>query len=528
VGTVNLGDNISITADQATNALIINADKSDYEKVLALLKDLDIRRKQVLVEAMLLEVGVDEQQAMSTSFLISAGGADGGVIAKSDFGNDLTALFANPTSLSQFSAAAASAGTLTLPGGTKIPTQTVLLNAAKANTNVNVLSAPTILASDNEQAEIVVGQNVPFLASTSSDSDNLNNTFNQIDRQDVGITLRLTPQISGEDAVRLNIFTEVSSVVASTAASELGPTTTIRTSETSVITKDGQMVVTGGLMSDDISDTDTGVPFLKDIPFLGHVFRDASESRRRTNLLIFITPKILRDQFDARDSTLVRRNRLEEDMEIDNHWPRREEILHNSDLDNVAETGQITEEKLGTIRPAKKLKTEEMDQSASNIPLQDDAVLELEVAPKLPDFSTSEENGPRIEKPKEARGALRMQEPNANSERFLVLTLQGSPDPESELPFRVSGKKQFVALHITAESAQMSGDFFKSGESYLYQVNGSAPLKLNAQGIFPSAQEAAEFFSDEKLEFYTLSPYEVFNLGSGPWKKASELKAENR
>jgi general secretion pathway protein D len=110
------------------------------------------------------------------------------------------------------------------------------------------------LATDNEEAQIVVGQNVPFLASTGTNAVNLNNTFNQVDRQDVGITLRITPQISSRDYVTLRVYTEVSALVLSTINSALGPTTTKRQSETTIIAKDGQMIVTGGLIADDVSE----------------------------------------------------------------------------------------------------------------------------------------------------------------------------------------------------------------------------------------------------------------------------------
>ncbi|MCB0310378.1 MAG: type II secretion system secretin GspD, partial [Bdellovibrionales bacterium] len=349
--SVSFGEDLSITADPSTNSLIINAQKSDYLKILELLKKLDIKRKQVLVEAMLLEVGIDDSLSMSTEFLTSTGGADGGAIASSNFSGNLAQLFSDPRSLSGFSMAAASAGTLKIPGGDTLPSQTVLLAAAQANTNVNVLSAPTILATDNEPAEIVVGQNVPFLASTSTSGDNLNNTFNQIDRQDVGITLRLTPQISAGDLVRLQIFTEVSDVIDATLASELGPTTTIRTSETSVVTKDSQMIVIGGLMSDDVSDSEGGVPFLKDVPVFGSLFRTHAESRRRTNLLIFIRPRIVRDQFDARESTLDRTRSMRSDIDYFDIPPERREVLESPDLDRVAEISSYGSENMGTILP---------------------------------------------------------------------------------------------------------------------------------------------------------------------------------
>lgn len=189
----------------------------------------------MLVEAAILEVSIDERQEMGFDWITSTGGADGAMMVRSDFANKLPDLLSNPAGLSGFTLAAASAGTLTI-GDVTIPTQTLLLSALKSNSNVNLLWSPNILTADNEEAEIKVGENVPFLTGTGTNETNLNNTFNQIDRQDVGITLRITPQISSGDSVTLKIFTEVSQVTE--VSKELGPTTRQRKSETTVITKD--------------------------------------------------------------------------------------------------------------------------------------------------------------------------------------------------------------------------------------------------------------------------------------------------
>lgn len=372
VSSVNLSEDISITADPSTNSLVINAGKSDYEKVRELLKQLDIKRRQVLVEALILEVGVDETTSFSTEFSTSGGGLDGGIYASNTQGG-IAGLLSNPTALNNFTLAAASSGVLTLPGGLSIPSQTILMNAAHNNTNANVLSSPNIVATDNEQAEIVVGQNVPFLASTSSNQTNLNNTFNQIDRQDVGITLRITPQISSSDFVTLNLFTEVSNVVPSTAASDLGPTTTVRTSETTVITKNEQMIVIGGLMSDNITEANDGVPFLKDLPIVGTLFRSTTDNQRKTNLLIFITPRIIKDQFDARTVSLEHRDGLQNAMRSGNINPDRHEALENYRLHEVIEVDEYEGEIPKQIKAAKS--------SNGN---ENNTTLELRVKPKLP------------------------------------------------------------------------------------------------------------------------------------------------
>ncbi|MBN8549638.1 MAG: type II secretion system secretin GspD [Deltaproteobacteria bacterium] len=512
-GAINLGDNLSITADPATNSLIIIGSKSDYMKILELLTKLDIKRRQVLVEAMLLEVGVDDSLTMGMDWLTSTGGADGGVVASKDGGNIVNVL-KDPSKLSGFSVAAASAGSLQLPGFT-IPSQSILLQAAQSNTNVNVLSAPTILATDNEPAEIIVGQNVPFVASQATSDTNLNNTFNSIDRQDVGITLRLTPQISSGNSVTLKIFTEVSNLIEATLASNLGPTTTIRTSETTAITKDSQMVVIGGLMSDNVTDSESGVPFFKDIPVFGSLFRDNTNNRRRTNLLIFITPRVVQDQFDARDVTITKRDVLQNEIDADESFPRREEILQNKDIDRVAETAPYEGPKPGTITaPAKK-------ESPSSVPSgnasfsadQNGGEIELKVSPRIPgqpstkreSMSTASLSGPR--------------------DSFIVFQLQAAPEKGSAVPFALTNDGIFGVV-VPSDAVSSAHRFFGAGQTYAYQLENKA-YPVQAIGTFASSNEAKQLYPSLTESWYTLSPYEIMNLGNGPWLKDSTVSAKS-
>lgn len=517
VSSVKLDENVSITADPATNSLIIASNKSDYEKVLELLSQLDVKRRQVLVEAMLLEVSISEAQKMGTEFIASAGGSDGGVMASSNFGN-LTGLLSDPTKLADFSVAAASSGSLTLPGNITIPTQTLLINAAKSNTNVNVLSAPNIMTTDNEEAEIVVGQNVPFLASTSSDSTNLNNTFNQVDRQDVGITLRITPQISSGDSVNLNIFTEVSNVVESTAESNLGPTTTVRTSQTTVITRDGQMVVIGGLMSDDVNQIDRGVPILKDLPVLGTLFRFTAEARRRTNLLIFITPRVIKDQFDSRDLTVTKRESMEDIIADNDVRPDRQELLHSVEMDHVAEASEYKGPKPTTIKPPL---SKSSGSTLSELKSSDSArrgsedEIELKVTPKLPgevgSFTPSlNTNSQRAS----LKGGMPSKVVSSGNARYIVLK---SEKPKGgALPFDL-GKGLMAGVLVPAGSSVSAQQFFTAGSKLAYQDSADSQLPLAVMGVFSSEEEARTTFPELEGSWYTLSPYEIMGLGSGPW-----------
>lgn len=528
--STQLGDNISITADPATNSLIIAANKLDYERIKGLLAQIDVKRRQALVEATLLEVSIDNSIRTSTSFLGSTGGADGGGLVKSDFGNtpnNLTTLFKDPQSLQGFTLAAASAGSLSLPGGITIPTQSILVSAAQNNNNVNVLSAPTILATDNEEAQIVVGQNVPFLASTSTNATNLNNTFNQVDRQDVGITLRITPQISSRDYVTLKVFTEVSALIPSTLNSTLGPTTTKRQSETTIIAKDGQMIVTGGLIADDVSETDEGIPYLKDIPVLGHAFKSNSQARLQKNLLIFLTPRIVKDQFDARDATIESRDRLDDVIANYDVNPPRKGTLHNDRINQVAESVPWEGEKPGTILPPKKF-TEDLKASAAKgetiVPRGGgNEVLDLDgiaaskdSAPKKGD-TLDLDSLPSANSPRSALKSSALTAPQAVAAgAFVVVELIKKNDAKKDLPFLAKNSRGIGGLVIPSGSPEAAQRFFVSGGHYTYLWNKQG-IALKVRAAYPSLQAAQLSYPGIGNSWYTLSPHEIMNLGKAPW-----------
>ena len=508
VQSATLGEDVSITADAATNSLIISASKADYKKILNLLKELDVKRRQVLVEAMLLEVGVNSNYSTGMEWMTSNGGKDGGFFASNTTGG-LNDLFSNPQSLQGFSMAAASSGSLTL-GNIKVPSQSILLQAASKSDNANVLSAPNILTADNEEAEIVVGQNVPFLASTSSSSDNLNNTFNQVDRQDVGITLRITPRISEGDFVTLKVFTEVSSVIASTADSTYGPTTTVRTSETTVIAKDNQMIVTGGLISDNNSTTDEGVPFLKDIPILGHAFKKTSNAYDKTNLLIFITPRIIRDQFDARDTTIEEKEKLEDVIAYNDMVPNRKEQLQNPRLHQVATT-----EKFDDIAPSMITAPSDNDK---NLPKSSGEILKLKASPKIKNLRNNNLNSNKSneELPKASLNIDKITTDNIvkQNQKFVVLKVLSG---DTNLPFKTS--KKLFGITMPQDVNSFAKDFFTPGGYYTYNMNGK-PLKLFAEGVFNDKSKAEFIYQELKqASWYNLAPHEILNLGSGPWQK---------
>ncbi len=530
-GKVNLEGEVSIAPDPSTNSLIINASQADYQKLKQVIDDLDVKRRQVLVEATILEVSLNKDEGMGIELQGTAGTENGGVVGQTSFGG-LTNLLTNPAALTDLTIAAASTGTLTLPGGIVIPSQAILVSAVSRNSNVNVLSTPTILSTDNEEAEIIVGENVPFVTSTSSDPTNLNNTFNQIERQDVGITLRITPQISTGDFVVLKIFVEISNVVPGTRNDPNGPTTTIRTTETVVEVKNGQMIITGGLISDSVTDSQRGVPFLQDIPVLGNFFKRTDTNQKRTNLLVFITPKIMKDQFDSRESTVEKRDDIEGIIREQGTEPSRAEVLHSESIDKVADALPVeehmptpvtavpkekltaresnaldrTQERLkaltGGVNPTKQSRASNSGELGAGD--SGEEVIDLTVKPKLPQ-SISKTGSASASQPDQG---------SSGANTFVVLKEIKRGKGLSAIATDNEGTAGIVVLGSLG--SQPAG-FFEVGERYKYN-NGQ---ELVCIGKYGSKSEAQIIHPSLKKDsaWHALSPEETLSLGNGAWKQ---------
>jgi general secretion pathway protein D len=193
-----------------------------------------------------------------------------------------------------------------------VPCDVALITALQSDTHSNVLSAPTLLTADNEEAMIVVGQNVPFVGSSAANSGLPGQIFNSVDRQNVGITLDMIPQVSAGDAVKLDVYEEVSNVVNGTqsqATNPLGPTTTITSASTSVLVQNHRTAVIGGLISTETDATRQGVPYLSDIPVLGNLFSENSRINMKQNLLVFLTPHVVRTRDDLQALALDERQK---------------------------------------------------------------------------------------------------------------------------------------------------------------------------------------------------------------------------
>lgn len=278
---------VQIIPDKATNALLITASTRDYEMLKEVIKKLDVRRRQVYVEAVIMEVSQDKLRELGTQL---------GAVAGYQSSNQKV------TAYGGFNEAPEDIAALTSITGINIGVSTVnvkvLLKALQSTSDVNVLSTPQILTTNNQKAKIVVAQNVPFVTGNNQTVGGVTQTT--ISRQDVGVTLELTPEILEGERVRLDIRQEISSLADTPQAVlvQLGPTTNKREATTTVIISNNQTVVIGGLMRDDVSRSDSKIPLLGDIPLIGWLFKFQTKHMTKSNLLIFLTPHIVRENQD--------------------------------------------------------------------------------------------------------------------------------------------------------------------------------------------------------------------------------------
>ena len=305
-----------IQADPATNALIITAPEPQYRQLRAVIDQLDARRAQVYVESLIAEVNADKIAEFGIQWqnvLGNKGDKNIGII-----GTNFSIGGANILSLQQGIASGGQGGALPSTGGNVGLVRNVsgfyllaaLARFLETNADGNVLSTPNLLTLDNEEAKIVIGQNVPFVTGQYTNanvgSGGSVNPFQTIERKDVGLTLRVRPQISENGTVKMQIFQEVSSVQASSINSPSGLITNKRSIESSVLVEDGAIVVLGGLLQDEYSGNQEKIPGVGDIPVFGNLFKSESRSRKKTNLMVFLRPVVLRDAPSADELSLDR------------------------------------------------------------------------------------------------------------------------------------------------------------------------------------------------------------------------------
>jgi general secretion pathway protein D len=296
-----------VQADPATNSLIITAPEPLYRQVRAMIEQLDTRRAQIFIEALVVEVSGSDAADFGIQWqgLTGQSGDQFGVAGGTNFGGP-----GRPNIISINTSAAQ--GQINLGEGLNlgllrsfngVVSLAAIARMLQSQASTNIVSTPTLIGLDNDEAKIVVGENVPFITGqftntgASGGGSGSVNPFQTIERKDVGITLRVRPSVGEGGSVRMQIFLEQSSVLATTAAgtTNAGPSTTKRLFENNAVVEDGQILVLGGLIEDRFVVNKSKVPLLGDIPVLGALFRSESRERRRSNLMVFLRPIVMRD-----------------------------------------------------------------------------------------------------------------------------------------------------------------------------------------------------------------------------------------
>ncbi len=289
-----------IQADTSTNSLIITASEPQFRQIKAVIDSLDQRRAQVLVESLIVEVDSSKEAEFGVQWQNILGKTGGNIgVLGTNFGNKNNLL-----SISTGNGKTLPGNGLNIGIGQNINGQnvlTALANFLQSDGSSNILSRPTLLTLDNEEAKIVVGQNVPFVTGQYTNNNTANgavNPFQTVERKDVGLTLKVKPQISDAGTVTMTIFQEISSIDSSKKSTD-GLITNKRSIESHIVIADGAVVVLGGLLSDNYGDNTQQVPGLAQIPFFGNLFKSESRSRSKNNLMVFLRPVVLRDDASA-------------------------------------------------------------------------------------------------------------------------------------------------------------------------------------------------------------------------------------
>ena len=298
-----------IQADPATNSLIITAPEPQYRQLRAVIDQLDSRRAQVYVESLIAEVNADKAAEFGIQWQ-GASGRDGdrtiGLLG-TNFGSGGRSIV-DLSKQDDFSPAPGlNLGIARRNNGVYV--LGFLARFLQQNGDGNILSTPNLLTLDNEEARIVIGQNVPFVTGQFTNTGAANgavNPFQTIERKDVGLTLRVRPQISENGTIKMTIYQEVSNVQPQSVNSPTGLITNVRSIESTVLVDDGAIVVLGGLLQDEYAGNQDKVPGLGDVPVLGNLFRSESRSRRKTNLMVFLRPVVMRDSRETTNLALDR------------------------------------------------------------------------------------------------------------------------------------------------------------------------------------------------------------------------------
>ena len=331
---------VTIAADTTLNAIVVKADPGTMSEILSLLEKLDTPRAQVMIEAAIVEVAIDEGSSLGVEMAAGDEGGDSVPLVSTSLNGVISTLLAGTISSDNSQISVINGlSSITSPtlAGAKIDTEGVsfgaVVNALANNSDANLLSTPSILTLDNQEAKILVGREVPFrTGSFSTTGDGTSNPFTTVNRQDVGIELVVTPHVFENNDVRMEILQKITNVINTPVGGSAfaDVVTSKRTIETTVLAADGQTIVLGGLIQDDINSTNVRVPVLGKIPLLGALFRSTTQDRTKTNLLVFLRPTILQS---TENSTQLSLERYQQIWELDQ--PKNSQPASVNDLDGL-------------------------------------------------------------------------------------------------------------------------------------------------------------------------------------------------
>ena len=306
-----------IQADPTTNSLIITAPEPQYRQLRAVIDKLDGRRAQVLVESLIVEVTASKLAEFGIQWQSVLGSKGDGVVGA--IGTNSAVSGGNILSLAAGIASGSTSALDSVGRGLNIALAPrvngqyylgALANFLQNSGDANVLSTPNLMTLDNEEAKIVIGNNVPFVTGSYANTtgNNTVNPFTTVERKDVGLMLRVRPQINENGTVKLAIYQEVSKIDGNTLKDVNGPTTSKRSIESNVLVEDGSIIVIGGLLDDSYAESENKVPLMGDLPLVGNLFRSENRQRRKTNLMVFLRPTVLRD---ANSTSQISQDRYE-------------------------------------------------------------------------------------------------------------------------------------------------------------------------------------------------------------------------
>lgn len=326
----------SIHADEELNALVVRAEPSVLKEIDEIIHELDVRRAQVLIESAIVEVTGDVTDSLGFQWAV---GDTDNPVAGTNFGNAGQSLSSIATGIATKNSSLSNG--LTVGGFKESNGQIdfgVIIQALESQTNTNLLSTPSIMTLDNQEAEIVVGQNVPFLTGSTTSSSN-SNPFTTISREDIGVTLKIKPHIHEGNELRLEVEVSAESVANTTVQGQADLITNKRKLKTMILAADEETIVLGGLISDDITETESKVPILGDIPLLGWLFKSKSTQHVKRNLMVFLRPTIVLDKQKATTLTHDKYNGIWEfelsgDVEVDAVDKRMNRLFKGVQLDN--------------------------------------------------------------------------------------------------------------------------------------------------------------------------------------------------